>query len=81
MESHSKYQRQTDERQTRIADPQRLMNLNQCQVLRGGGRDHAHADEQHGEDADCHEPVKQLLRCGEARAAGCYWSPSVAVRG
>ena len=55
-------QRQTDECQRQDRNTQRLVNLNQGQVLRGGGLDHAYTDEQHGQNADGHEPVKQSLR-------------------
>jgi len=36
------------------------------QVFRLDGRHHAHADEQHGKDANGHKPVKPALERSEA---------------
>ena len=60
--------RQADQCQSQNCNAERLVNRNERQIFRLDGRHHAHADEQHGQDADRHQPMQQALERREALA-------------
>ena len=57
------------------------MDRNERQVFRHDRGDHADADEQHGQDADRHEPVQHALQQREASVDANHGLAPVAVRG
>jgi hypothetical protein len=72
---------QADQRERQDGDAERLMNCDERQIFRHHRGHHAHADEQHGQDAGGHEPVQQTLHRGEAPVSDDHGLAPVAVRG
>lgn len=73
-------QRQPDQHEDQQEDADCLVDQDERQIFRRDRGDHADANEQHGEDADRHQPVQNALDQGKTmRSAG--HGLAVSVRG
>ena len=61
--------------------PSDFVNRDEGQIFGGNGRDHPDADEEHGEDADRHQPVQRALQRREPLSHAGHGVASGAVAG
>jgi hypothetical protein len=73
-------QRQPNRNQHQQSEAQRLVDQDERQIFRRDCRHHAHADEEHGEDASRHQPVQQPLKQGKTMGSGGH-GLTASVRG
>ena len=73
--------RQTNQGEDENDGAEPFMSRDEGQIFRGNGRDHSDADEQHGEDADRHQPVERTLQRLEPLSDGDHGVAPAAVCG